>query len=848
MKTIRIFVASSINELKQERNELGRFVTGINNRILDRGVYCRLELCENEDQAMPRSDRKQDEYNALIKDAHAVFVLFFKKAGCYTIEELKFAHDCFRESGAPKVYTYFKDFDEAALTDEVRAAYELITAEYQHFFSTFENVATIEVDILRVLFDLTLEPSLKITEEDGRILLGDTPIMSADELDYIRNNAEITRLKAKIVGLREGDKRYTEGLFGEEIDDEIDRCEKRLKARYNDCFKALEKRYRNVTESSPYDPELQAAYNASANGDYETVLRLLSREKLEMETRQRLKEERISHKLYLETTFNKYLQRINALKSTDDHTALEETYADTIRAIDAFHLFEIDPSCLDVWYEYASYLYDQNHSVNALEVSGGLERIYLYKPDVATDSDRAALWNLMGILYDNHNNSKKADEYYRKAIRIYEELAAKNPERFNPDLATSYNNAGTFYRDQGAPEKAEEFFLKAIRIREELTAENPEHFNPDLADSYNNAGAFYSEQGTPEKAEEFYLKAIRIYEDLAAKNPERFNPDLAGSYNNAGIFYSEQGAPEKAAEFYRKAIRIYEEFAARNPERFNPNLAGSYNNAGVFYSDQGAPEKAEEFYRKAIRIREELATGNPERFNPNLAESYSNAGNFYSNQGAPKKAERFYLKAIRIYEELAARNPERFNPDLAKSYNNAGYFYSNQGAPEKAEKFYRKAIRIREELTAKNPERFNPNLADSYNNAGAFYSDQGAPEKAEEFFLKAIRIREDLAAKNPERFNPDLAGSYNNAGYFYSNKGAPEKTEEFFLKAIRIYEDLAAKNPTRYNADLAVPYYGYAIFKKDVIYLRKAYRLAQTALHDPRCRIIVAQLSKYFDK
>ena len=86
-------------------------------------------------------------------------------------------------------------------------------------------------------------------------------------------------------------------------------------------------------------------------------------------------------------------------------------------------------------------------------------------------------------------------------------LAAKNPDRFNPDLATSYNNAGVFYKDQGQSDKAEAFYLKAIAIREVLAAKNPDRFNPDLARSYNNAGNLYKSQGQLDKAAEYFAKA-----------------------------------------------------------------------------------------------------------------------------------------------------------------------------------------------------------------------------------------------------------------------------------------------------------------------------------------------------
>lgn len=75
-KLIKIFLASSIDELKETRNELARFVLGLNNRLISQEIYIQMELCEEMDNAVPYV-RKQDEYNAFIKNADFVFFVFY---------------------------------------------------------------------------------------------------------------------------------------------------------------------------------------------------------------------------------------------------------------------------------------------------------------------------------------------------------------------------------------------------------------------------------------------------------------------------------------------------------------------------------------------------------------------------------------------------------------------------------------------------------------------------------------------------------------------------------------------------------------------------------------------------
>ncbi len=581
-KIIKIFLASSINEFQAERNELGRFILGINNMNikLGRNIYCYLELCENSNKAMSETGRKQNEYNAFIENADAVFVLFCSKAGTYTVEELRLAQQCFVQKGSPKVYTYFKDFDEQNLTPEVKSVYDIITSEYKHFFATFTSIESVEVDILRAMLEIAGDDSMRVTIADEKVYLGEQEIMAAAELDYIRNNKEIDKLKRKIVGLQSGDARYTDGLFGEEIDEEIAKCEKRLAERYQKCFAALESRYRSIASGDEISYTLQAIYNAATQGDFSKVMEILDTQSIRNHAKQLEQEQRVSRKRFLMDDLEQLKQGINAATQKGDYDACEAYYAQAVEHIDGLSLYKEDAACLNVWYDYVVYLRRQNHSAEAIAQG---ERLCLYYELVAADEDdKAALYNLLGVLYDDQNQPQKAITYYLKAIAIREKLYAENPERYAGNLATSYNNAGNLYSDQGQPKQAEAYYLKAIAIYEKLYEENPERYAGDLADIYNNAGIFYKDQGQPKQAEAYYLKAIAIREKLYAENPERYAGNLATSYNNAGVFYDDQGQPKQAEAYYLKAVAIREKLYEENPERYAGDLAVSYYNFAVF--------------------------------------------------------------------------------------------------------------------------------------------------------------------------------------------------------------------------------------------------------------------------
>ena len=53
--------------------------------------------------------RSQDEYNLAVRDCDVFVCLFFTKAGKFTGKSLRWLCRQFKESGTPRIFTYFKD-------------------------------------------------------------------------------------------------------------------------------------------------------------------------------------------------------------------------------------------------------------------------------------------------------------------------------------------------------------------------------------------------------------------------------------------------------------------------------------------------------------------------------------------------------------------------------------------------------------------------------------------------------------------------------------------------------------------------------------------------------------------
>ena len=78
MRKIKIFIGSSIDELRDDRIAIGNFFRQLNDLYLDNGLYFQLIMCEDYDDAI-EAEGKQSKYDKEIEDSELSVFIFFKK-------------------------------------------------------------------------------------------------------------------------------------------------------------------------------------------------------------------------------------------------------------------------------------------------------------------------------------------------------------------------------------------------------------------------------------------------------------------------------------------------------------------------------------------------------------------------------------------------------------------------------------------------------------------------------------------------------------------------------------------------------------------------------------------------
>ncbi len=151
---IKIFLASSA-ELREERDALELYLRQLNDDFQDQNRYLKVVRWENFLDAVSATS-KQDDYNRAIQDCDIFLSLFATKTGKYTNEEFNVAHQQFKATGRPWIFTFFRE-TELNTASMSRADLQSLWAfqdqlkEIGHFWTNYKNTADLHLRVMQQL-------------------------------------------------------------------------------------------------------------------------------------------------------------------------------------------------------------------------------------------------------------------------------------------------------------------------------------------------------------------------------------------------------------------------------------------------------------------------------------------------------------------------------------------------------------------------------------------------------------------------------------------------------------------------------------------------------------------------
>lgn len=193
---------------------------------------------------------------------------------------------------------------------------------------------------------------------------------------------------------------------------------------------------------------------------------------------------------------------------------------------------------------------------------------------------------------------EKAENYYKEALSIFEELANNNPSLYEPDLSSVLNDFGIFSMDIKRYDEAATHFQRAMSIRKKLAQQDPNRFFNNLAGTITNLGKLATITDKDVDAESYYNEAKEIY--------EKIDPNCQGMaivLNNLGRLRLKIGDNEEAETLLLNSFSLSLKLMKNQPWKHRPFLAIQADNLVMLYRKIGNIEKANKYEKISQDIR-----------------------------------------------------------------------------------------------------------------------------------------------------------------------------------------------------------------------------------------------------
>ena len=413
MQTIKIFLGSSITELRDERVTLGDYLMNSVRPIFKQdGIE--VEVCKCEDiRSGNTGEKPQDRIDNLLRECDVSVFMFKTRAGNATIHEFDVAREL-QKSRRHEIYVFCFDEPEEKKEESLKDFQKRLEKE-EFYWYTCKDVTDLESQFILGLLKFE------------RQLLGKMKLSIIDEDSTNEKDADV---------------RFNEYMLDE----------KKQAQRRKEIHKDIE-------------DLLQQTKTVMANEDETIAARIFKVIELYKKADQWAEatdydKEKYSHLLFDYASF------------LDDYGLYYDAEAVYLRQIAiAEELYGKEHEKTAKSYNNISSVYwRQSNIEKALEYD--FKALAIQEKIFGTEhSDTARTYNDLGTVYKAQGDYDNALEYYQKALAIKEKVLGTE----HPSTATSYNNIGEVYKAQGDYGKALEYHQKALAIREKvLGTEHPD--------------------------------------------------------------------------------------------------------------------------------------------------------------------------------------------------------------------------------------------------------------------------------------------------------------------------------------------------------------------------------------
>lgn len=154
---------------------------------------------------------------------------------------------------------------------------------------------------------------------------------------------------------------------------------------------------------------------------------------------------------------------------------------------------------------------------------------------------RTLILSALGRIYERTDEVSKSIKSFEEAVELCESLGMRTR------LSWHYLNAGQAYMRKGRDDRAEEYFRKAIRIKDDISQDS-------RAGAFANLGSCYFRNSKYEEALKLYKRAEQIYSNNT--NPNFTNFSIVEM--KKAQLYAAMGKDKRAEKHYASSIKFAE--------------------------------------------------------------------------------------------------------------------------------------------------------------------------------------------------------------------------------------------------------------------------------------------------
>ncbi len=279
-----------------------------------------------------------------------------------------------------------------------------------------------------------------------------------------------------------------------------------------------------------------------------------------------------------------------------------------------------------------------------------------------SEENRANVYHLQGILYQDFGDYDEALKQHEKVMEISEKIGDIK------GVSYSLHQIGMIYQDKGDYEQALKQYEKSMEINEKIGDIK------GISISLGQIGMIYQDKGDYEHALKQYEKAMEVFEKIEDIS------NVSKILHQIGNIHYLKDDYEQALKQYEKSLEI------RKGIGDIKGVSYSLHQIGMIYEDKGDYEQALKQYEKSLEIRKEIGDIK------GVSDSLHQIGNIHYLKGDYEQALKRYEKSLEIRREIGDIK------GVSYSLYNIGAIYQKKSNYEQALKHYEKAKEISEKI------------------------------------------------------------------------------------------------------------------------------------------------------